>query len=328
LGVLALYSSVCLYESEEGRVQTRLEGLWLGLTDRRTSFVSRHYNTVQNLAWVASRTLDRIFGKRAISRQFMAASLLLSFASLNLGVWLAHPRLGWDSFIWGSAFALVAIAPLFSRRLAVVPTLASAALLINLLFALVGPGLSLVRGRPIERPLNPNFLLMWGLAVPLCLASSVAVLGALRLLLRSAAEEESLWRAAAKLVGVIAVTAVVVGVPLWLASLGEAPAPRGGGLTMQMGRTPWRSVVAQVADMNLFTILPALLYALGTLSLLCHTVAWEGILRPIYAAQRFRPFFTYRKTVFSAGLYLVAFAFAPGLLSPSALVRALLRIGG
>jgi len=201
LGVLALYSSVCLYESEEGRVQTRLEGLWLRLTDRRTSFVSRHYNTVQNLAWVASRALDRIFGKRAISWQFMAASLLLSFASLHLGMWLARPRLGWDSFIWGSAFALVAIAPLFSRRLAVVPTLASAALLINLLFALAGPGLSLVRGRPIERPLNPNFLLMWGLAIPLCLASSVAVLGALRRLLRSAAEEESLWRAAAKLVG-------------------------------------------------------------------------------------------------------------------------------
>lgn len=326
LGVLAVYSSIFLREDEEGRLQTKLEGVWLRLSDRRTSFVSRHYRAFQNVAWAASRILERIFGKRVVSWQFVAASILLSFASFDLSLWLSRPRLSSSLPIWGSALALAAVAPLLSRRLALVPALASTALLLNVLvFGLVLPGLSLVRGRPIEFPSNPYFLPTWGLAVPLSLASTVVVLVPLRRLLRSAAEEESLWRAGVKLVGLVAVTAVVLAVPFVLSGLGEAPAPTPrGGLTMQMHRTPWRSVVAEVADMNLFMVLPALLYALGLLGLLCHKAAWEGILRPLYAVKRFRPLFTHRKTVFGTGAYLLAFAVAPDRLSPQALIGRLL----
>jgi len=88
LGALLLYSSLFLYEDEEGMVQNILEDWWVQLDDLRQSTGLRIFSLIKHLAGILSAALDRLFGDDLWSMKAAAISLYLLIGSVSLCILL------------------------------------------------------------------------------------------------------------------------------------------------------------------------------------------------------------------------------------------------
>jgi hypothetical protein len=93
LGGLIVCLASLTYEDEEGRFQNKLEDWWITLDDRRTVSLPWAASFIQAIARLTGNCLDRLFGKRLISPQAVAVSIILSTASffLTVSILLAFP---------------------------------------------------------------------------------------------------------------------------------------------------------------------------------------------------------------------------------------------
>ena len=86
LGGLLYLAAILLYENEEGKVQNRLEELWLKVAYRKDAELSRATRFLQGVAGLSNRAFDSVLGKRLWSLQAVGASLWFSLASMWLTV--------------------------------------------------------------------------------------------------------------------------------------------------------------------------------------------------------------------------------------------------
>src|SRR6266700_6033802 len=70
-----------LREDEEGRIQNRLEELWIRIDDAQSAALSRQAAFVAEIARVVTRILDRIFGERLFSAHAASVSAFYGLAS-------------------------------------------------------------------------------------------------------------------------------------------------------------------------------------------------------------------------------------------------------
>jgi hypothetical protein len=83
-GLILLYSAFFLYEDEHGKIQNRLENIWIRINDYRSAALSKHLGFMRLVSSSTARLLDNVFGKDLISVKFVGVSICFSFASLFL----------------------------------------------------------------------------------------------------------------------------------------------------------------------------------------------------------------------------------------------------
>ena len=112
-GALSLYAALFLYEDDQGRIENRLEEWWVRLDDQRNAAVSRHTAFMREVARLAGRGFDRLFGHRLFSLQAFGASSALSMSTF----WA---MLGGFNWLISAAFVALCLCctmiPAVSRR--------------------------------------------------------------------------------------------------------------------------------------------------------------------------------------------------------------------
>jgi len=83
-GAVALYISLFLKEDREGKIQDRVDALWVAVDDRQKLTGSRAAAIFNKVATVVSDAFDRFFGPKSVSIQVIGVSSSLAFAALFL----------------------------------------------------------------------------------------------------------------------------------------------------------------------------------------------------------------------------------------------------
>jgi hypothetical protein len=332
LGVVLIYGAAFLYEDDERRVQNRLESLWVELHSVSTTVMSRHLAFVNAATQFVDRWLSRIYGERLLSRRAAAMSYLLQFLAFQLAVAAAMPLL-WKYFwtYFGIHEATVQLVNLglwclvtgfigWAIRRGVrqpggrAPEVAAIVLLLlNLAGALAVSALGMQRGLPA--PTRGLVMAAMLVGATVSIGIDIAAVAALRALIRAAARRGTLGAYLGLLTGVFGIMAMVLGLPVAVFLVGpryHLPPIAGG--------------VAGVALVGMIsTLIPPGLLAALLVTLVLHRLVWPAILRPLYAVHRHKLLFGHPKAALSVGIYLVLAAWRPGLLSPQALLPAILE---
>jgi hypothetical protein len=74
LGIFCLSISIFLYENQEGKIQSRLEALWIKIDDLQKATISKHLGFVRVISEAMLSIINRIFGERACSLQSICVS--------------------------------------------------------------------------------------------------------------------------------------------------------------------------------------------------------------------------------------------------------------
>lgn len=121
-GIILVYTSLS-YETEEGKIQSRLEEWWVRVDDYRQQALSKHVAFLKTLASVASSILNRLFGPQLFSAQSIGVSISLSFVcigvlSLVIGKLNPNPNLTVSASVWlivtSGGYAII---PVFLQRI-------------------------------------------------------------------------------------------------------------------------------------------------------------------------------------------------------------------
>lgn len=83
IGAVLLYVALFLRETEEGKLQNRLEELWIEIDDLSKAALSRQTAFLQRVSALANSGLNKLFGVRPFSAGAVSASLCFSFGSVS-----------------------------------------------------------------------------------------------------------------------------------------------------------------------------------------------------------------------------------------------------
>lgn len=304
-GGLLVYAVVTMFPDEEGKLQNRIENLWVAIDDMQQSAVGRATALFNRIASYVTRIYNRILGVRLISVQMVGVSSASSLAGFFLGT----------AYV---SFALLSL--LMSKHVTINPKFNPALLLIGVLslvlgcFALVFAVLpSLIRNR-FGRALSllPLVLFMCGMSMPIIrahvalnptqltvlaglfigIASDILVLAAVRFSVRLISASTRLREI------VIAVIIQVVALLL----LAVVPFE----LTTALLAANQDSLVAKFLlsslMFNLFTVLGVAAFLALLAVVLLHRIFWPLLGRVVYSAARFKPLQNNRKTFALIGI--------------------------
>jgi hypothetical protein len=88
LGILCLSISIFLYENQEGRIQSRLETLWIKIDDLQKATISKHLGFVRVISEAMLSIVNRIFGEIAFSLQSVCVSACYGTAIVYFCIYL------------------------------------------------------------------------------------------------------------------------------------------------------------------------------------------------------------------------------------------------
>jgi hypothetical protein len=223
-GALAcFYAALLLYPDEQGRIQNKLEDWWIGLADAQQAALSRAAFFMRSVATFATKTLDLVFGDRAISFQSLTVSFfgvvaIVSFLGL-VGQGMEPTYLGL-TFVCGFLVFLC-------RRYYFVRVAATVLLIV---FVAVGAH-SLVSEPSSDQPdVGSFFLETLLILLPACLAtvSNVIVLVFTRYFLRRCLQATNGFECISLLVITFCLGGLLFGIPLYFMhqnSIGLATMP-------------------------------------------------------------------------------------------------------
>jgi len=86
MGLLLLYAGLFLTETEEGRLQNRLEELWIRVDDLQSRAVTRQAAFLQQVSGLIADGLVKLFGQKLFSVKSVASCLCFSMASFYLSL--------------------------------------------------------------------------------------------------------------------------------------------------------------------------------------------------------------------------------------------------
>jgi hypothetical protein len=82
IGLFLLWSAIFLTESQERRVHSRLETLWIQVDDLKARAVPSHTALIAVAALWISPMLDRIFGRQLVTVKAISTSAMWSTATV------------------------------------------------------------------------------------------------------------------------------------------------------------------------------------------------------------------------------------------------------
>lgn len=310
VGVLLVYTVVTMFPDEEGRLQNRIENLWIAIDDRQKSAVGRAIAVLNRAASYVARVYNRILGSRLISVQMIgvsssssiagffifAALLLLALLYLSLsrhiavtpqfnaGLWL----IGILCFVVGSVALLFAVLPSlirnwFGRAVSLAPLL------------LFTYGSVLVVARQRGAVVSNQLTVLAGLGIGVL--TDVFVLAAVRLSVRLIANAEKFIKIVWAVLVQVGVLILIVLVPF------EVSTPLLSANKDSLGA----KVLLSSMMFNFFTMLGISAFLLLLVVLTVHRALWPMLGRFVYSIARFKPLQNNRMLFAIIGVVLILY---------------------
>jgi hypothetical protein len=117
LGGLLIYASLFLYESDQKRLQNRLEELWIRIDDRSKGADSASKSFATEISLVVERVFDRVFGPTLVSWRAVAVSSCFGIASLDLSlVPISDPLSRLAELILAAIYLILGMVPPITQR--------------------------------------------------------------------------------------------------------------------------------------------------------------------------------------------------------------------
>jgi hypothetical protein len=292
IGVVAFYVSVFMHEDEQGRLQNRIDELWVAIDDRQKLVGSRAAAVFNKVAGVVSNAFDRIFGRKLISIQLVGVSTSLAFAGMFLGL----------GFVLAFLLHLLRKLPVYPPNLP--PSFGASLSLVTGFLLIVGSVLFVIGALPSVLPyrivrifsLLPAVVSIGG-AIRLALHHlpigeqlgllaalfigvffDIALLAGVRKSLRWMKEQNDAIRICLTMVAHIAMAIVIVWVPMDLAVAVKAKFPSKALQNFLFG----------IGAFNLFTSAVACTFVITLLFVFLHRIFWPVLERLVYPFARYR----------------------------------------
>ena len=314
-GLLFYYVGLFMYEDEEGKLQSRIENVWISIHDRARESGSKSAALFGKVAAIVTKTFNAIFGQKIFSARFVGASFCYSFAALflfgSLMLFVASPLglfVKQPSQADLIAFQYVAIgfliAGLLSLLLAILPTLWHSrwAVMLTLLpiifymFAFV----TMIGLHALNTKRLGAFV-----GLTLSLISDVLLLTLVRFTLRWVSAKASTWRIASAILTHLAIIYFLILVPFAIPVV----------LSDDFRQSMVLTALVIMGGLNLFTGLASSAFLLVLLFLLLHRLLWPVLSRIVYPLQRFHVIRN-RKIMLSIGTACLLYS-APSLRGPA-----------
>ena len=275
IGLLLLYAGFFLTETEEGKLQNRLEELWIRVDDFHSKALNRQAAVLQQVSRLSADGMTKIFGQKIFSLKSVASCLCFAIASLYLfmGFFVQDSPLfpSWPTLTVGVMFGLLG----FSQKLRYV----GGALLV------LGGILSILRigiARSYQISVGDAIYGILGYTVGvLAVTGSVALT---RWSLGVASKTSNPATMVAVILANIVLAAILVG-PVLVGEFGAKIFRLWPSLTKTV-RWPHMNFVFGASGTTLFAAVLALMVVLVLLSALVHRILWPTMSRIIYAAHR------------------------------------------
>lgn len=298
-GLLALYAAFFLFEDEEGRLQNRLEEVWVGIHDRAKQRGSTTAALLNSAGAKMDALMNRIFGKRLFGANAITTSLNLSaFGMVVAGAVIDVWRMGTfafhslPSFMLLSGLCLYAAICTPSPRTFVVKVLPI--IVVTLVVGMVQFQALATLPSGSDTAVLLEAIMLTGVTMTLSILSDIGVIVLIRRLSRYLAKHLSVVRLSTALSVLLLIPTTTALMFLW--ALQQRPAP-----------SSVSSFVAYVAMMNLTTAFFSLIPIAVIVGLLFHLIAWPVLSKLLYPGVRYGLVGS-RKTL--AAIAVVAFTFA------------------
>ena len=304
LGCALLITAIFLREDEEGRIQSRLELLWIRIDDARKYSLPRHTAVVRVITAFISSGFDRLFGTKLFSKRAVGTSICYVIASIFLialcvaaiqgeaeGSDYINPILILFGLIIYGTLPAVIKKPLWGWFW-FVPVLAIVA------------WLSITTIRSIMSPRSYSELLVAYLVTGLILGCALSILFivVIRRALRGISAANSITR--------ILFTSAICFLPMAALStiglyysvkhpffdafadllvadiLNQMPIPLGHILAENLDEKLMAGFANGITALIVIFIVPASIFILLAILLLLHSLLWPVLDRPVYALQR------------------------------------------
>jgi hypothetical protein len=325
-GGLFIYSSLFLYETEEGRFENVLERWWRRVRVLRTHAVSLETAFLKVVAEITSRGFSLLFGDRLFGPKAIAASFYYSVAALSLvvliNILIVHPSrgalfaVGYGSltkgiFFEGGTFVffvfLGSLGPFIHRQSAKLTWLAFVIMAIASVpifyFGVLKPDEPL--GESTIRFVLQMSLIRQAFVLPLAMAFNSLFIVFTRTTLLRAAESNSFL----KIVGYSVASALLAFACYYVPNrCGAYAVERGidaadGKVFLIIGIS-----LSTFGTANLFDGLVSSAWLLVVAVMVLQRLIWPIIERPIYALYRHKVLTKQKKLVFFTGVALVTMA--------------------
>ena len=283
-GCVFLYAAFFLYEDERGRLQNRLEELWISIDDEAQKAKNRSRAFLQEIVRIVSGTFDKIFGPKILSVRAVVVSLCYSISSYAIACSVSTARYNWVNWIAPpitvTNLRVAVFMAIFYGLLGSFPMLAKKGQrlwLVTACISICAPFvLSVASSSPLaESPVVPEIKLL--IAAGLAVASDFIFLAADRKLLR--------WSLSAQtLLGSLAI--VLGNIILGLSFI--APQFTYPGNTVGYWMWTLWEVVTVACSANLVAVIIAFLIVMSMMILILHRLFWPLAARPVYAISHYR----------------------------------------
>jgi hypothetical protein len=314
VGLCLVYLGAFIYESEQKKLQNRLEDWWLRIDDLNTAGLKRRAAFMVVIAQITTSGFDAMFGPRLMSLSCLGTSmaytlgyLCLLFAALRFAG-LAHapgpaPSVGVQA-LWGLVFLLLAsVRPLVPRlaRFQFWWTMVA----FGLVIAIYGPNLRWASGMSPESPGSfteaPPVArwIIYGGGIGLTMMAAITFIALTRWLVRWSAASASFMRIVTLLLANLSLALGIVIVPGILLAATLKPS------------SPWPLMWALVLLGNTLIALVAMAFFLLAVLMLIHQLFWPLLARPLYLIANER-LLMHRTALVSVGLTLMGTA-VPGI---------------
>jgi hypothetical protein len=321
LGSALVAASCLLYEDEEGRIQNRLEVLWINLSEAQSRALSKQAKFTQAIAVLTDRVFDAIFGEKLVSRRSIAISACFSLGSL--GIVCLRGRREFPDI----AEALYVPVVLLLLIAGILPSVLGSKLPRNLwlvcvtllcMTAFIGMhevgwfdfGFDSATAAMSELGYDAAFLVF----TIVCDAAFIIVT---RWLLRKVSVLQSAWRISGAALGILTLAVALTLVPYVVAvgpsgfvNTWKAEDWTGSVIVQGMMTGPRNVVLMMLAGSNVLDAVVASVFLGLFLALLIHLLLWPSLQRPIYALAT-RSIIPRRRLFFVIGAALLSFGVSP-----------------
>lgn len=294
-GLLAYYIAFFMFEDQEGRWQNRIENLWIAVNDREQLSGGKTSALFNAVAGVVTRVLNRIFGRKLVSFQFVGVSLSYSVAAMCFFVGLCLVALAVYIITHASA-----LPDNLTKSLAAVSIVGLAALFIGCICLAIAAMPSLWPSRfSVALSLLPGLLVIYSgirviwfhqlspaiagmfVALVLGLLSDALLLILVRLTVRRVSAKPKVSQIAAAVLLQLGGVVFFVIVPIEAALHVQMKAGNHQPAAALAVFYFWLAVV------NVFTGLASFLFSIVLVFVLIHKALWPTMSRLIYPLARF-----------------------------------------
>ena len=289
IGATSLYCASFLYEDEEGKLQNRIEQLWVSIDERRR--LNQSAALLNRVAMLVNRIVNRVVGKRLFSFRMVAITTCFSLAAMQfwlsiiiyrgmIGVTLGTMQLHVEmstSFLWG----------IFRNDLYVFLGLLGAGLLASrlqrwwstaLCYFVIGIVLWFTDVVPIYLP-RPAAML------GISLLSDIFVLAAVRWTLRRLIRKSDIGSFVIAIVIQLSAIIILVIVP-WTLGTGGPNITQESSDSVSLGWIMTPSY--ELFGLNTFTGMFCLMFVAILAFMLTHKTLWPAASRLLYPIARFQ----------------------------------------